>query len=157
VADRVEDARDELGVVRRARDQLARADTVVVARVELERTPEDPVADAGVGECAVPDREVVPRPARDGFDQSEGGDPAACPPERGAVMVDDARIDRVADEKGGDERGALPGEAGADRADDRPAKPACDRPKITPACVPEAKIATRCRLRRSRTVFRPQR
>ena len=41
VADRVEEPRHQLRVVRRAGDQLARADPVVVARVELERPAED--------------------------------------------------------------------------------------------------------------------
>ena len=36
---------------------------------------------------------------------------------------------------GADDRGALPGEPGDDRADDRPAEPARDRPEIAPARV----------------------
>jgi len=95
VTDRVEDARDELGVVRRARDQLARADTVVVARVELERAAKDPIPDAGVGERAVADREVVAGASGDRLSKAEERDPGACPPEGRAVVVDDARVDRA--------------------------------------------------------------
>jgi hypothetical protein len=90
VTDRVEDAGDELGVVRRARDQLAGADPVVVPGVELERTPEDPVPDAGVGQRPVADREVVAGAAGDRFHEAEDRDAAARPPERRSLVVDDA-------------------------------------------------------------------
>ena len=64
-------ASDELGVVRRARDQLARSDPVVVAGIELESAAEDRVADVRVGERAVADREVVAAPAGHRLDGTE--------------------------------------------------------------------------------------
>ena len=95
VPDRVEHAGDELGVVRGARDQLAGADAVVVAGVELEGAPEDPVAHVGVGQRAVPDREVVAGAAGDRLDRAEGHERRRRPtraPSRS--WCDDARVDR---------------------------------------------------------------
>ena len=78
--DRVEDARDELGVVRGARDQLARADAVVVARVELERAAEDRVADAGVGAArGCGSRSSGAAPPATASTRAERGDPARRP------------------------------------------------------------------------------
>ena len=49
-------------------------------------------------------------------------------------------VDGVPDEERRDDRRALPGEPGDDRAGDRPAEPARDRPEIAPARVHEAII-----------------
>ena len=123
VADRVEEPRDELGVVRRARDQLARADAVVVARIELERAPEDPVADGGVGRRAVPDREVVARAAGDRLDRPER---RRCP--RTTTTARRGRRGRCRNRPPGGRaaapRSPRPATASpeSDRADDRPAK-----------------------------------
>ena len=95
VPDRVEGSRDQLCVVRRARDQLAGSDPVVVMRVELEGAAEDRIAHLGVGARPVADREDVAKRARDGFDDPERDDAGARPPERATVAVDDPRVDRA--------------------------------------------------------------
>ena len=120
--DRVEDPRDELRVVRSARDQVAGADPVVIAGVELERAPEDAVADVRIGLRAVPDREVVAEGAADRLDGPERGHASARPPERASVAVHDPGVDRIANQERCGERGALPGEPGDDRADNCPAQ-----------------------------------
>ncbi len=135
VADRVEEARDERRVVRGARDEVAGADPVVVARVEHEGAAEDPVAHGGVGVRVVADREDVAEAAARRLDRAERGDAGARPPERALPVLDDARVDRVADEERRGDRRSLPGEAAEPGADDRPAEAARDRPQIAPPCV----------------------
>jgi len=142
VPDRVEQARDQLGVVRRARDQLARADAVVVARVQLERPPEDLVADGGVRLRAVPDREVVAGAAGGRLDGSEQDDRPAGPPEDRLVAAGDPGVDRLAHEQRRRQGGSLPRQPRDDCPDDRPPKPARDRTQVAPTSIHTAKLLT---------------
>ena len=97
MAGRVEQPGDQLRVVRRTAHQLACADAVVEARVELQRAGEEGVANSGVGVRAVADREEVAHPARARLDQPEQHQPAAPEQERLVVLGDDSAVDRTLD------------------------------------------------------------
>ena len=118
VSRRVEDARDELRVVRRAAHQVAGADAVVVGDVELEGVPVEPVADVRVAAGAVLDGEVVPNGAAHGLDCPDGEDRAAPGVERGPVAADDPLVDRLRDEEGRRDRRHLPRGTGQDGPED---------------------------------------
>jgi len=122
VPDRVEDPRDQLRIVRGARDQVSGADPVVIAGVELQRAPEDAVPNVCIGLGAIPDRVVVAEGAADRLDGPERGHAGARPPERAAAAVHDSGVDGIADQERRRERCALPGEPGDDRSDDCPAQ-----------------------------------
>src|SRR5581483_11991089 len=135
VPDVVEEPRDEAGVVRRAGDQVARADPVVVAGVELERAPEDPVADVRVGARIVENRVVVPHRAGDRLDDAKGGDAGARPPQRPAAVVDDAPIHGTPDEQRGGDRRRLPAQPRQGGEDNRSPERPRDREQVAPTSI----------------------
>ena len=141
------------------RDQLARADAVVVAGVELEGAPEDPVADARVGERAVADREVVAGAAGDRLDERRGRrsrrTPTTAPPGGGGRCPGRRRAG-----SGAAQTIAAPCQASPadDRAADRPAQPARDQTRDNASPRPSTPLFGACQTQpRSKSASPPRR
>ena len=128
----VQEPGDELGVVRRAAHQLAGADAVVEAGVELERAREERVADGRVGVGAVPDRVEVPHPSRGCLEEAEADEGGAPEEQLAAVVGEDPLVDRTRDDERCRDGRGLPDEAAGDRTEHAPAFADDDAPDEAP-------------------------
>ena len=132
MADRVHHPRDVLRVGRGAAQQLARADAVVVGRVEPQRVGEERVAHAGVGVGAVADRVQVAERARADLEQPDGEQHEQPDEQRFVVARHDPVVDRVLDDERRGHGARLPEQPGEHGARDAMPLRAHDRAHESP-------------------------